>query len=211
LYVKFVQKRGISTVVTTIIILVASVVSGTGVVLYGTSLFQGGTLTDAITVRGINIWIDPANVEPAWGAAGVRNSGDTVVSVDTIRIRGKDVPLENWYVDQDQTRVSVNNYATLFNNTGYSGSNGMLKNYDPDSNCSGVDLAIDQDGSGGESALCMKIATAAPILSPGERMVIYFKIPPNLLSSTDGGIATAVSIYAGKSGSPQSVTIAATP
>ena len=44
--IKLSKKRAISTVLTTVIILVASVVLGSGVVLYGTSLFQEGTHSD---------------------------------------------------------------------------------------------------------------------------------------------------------------------
>jgi len=51
------RKRAISTVLTTVIILVSSVVLGSGVVLYGTSLFQSGTQQEAITASGIKVWV----------------------------------------------------------------------------------------------------------------------------------------------------------
>ncbi|MFB5620540.1 MAG: hypothetical protein ACE5RC_05365, partial [Nitrosopumilus sp.] len=76
------KKRAISTILTTVIILVASVVLGSGVVLYGTSLFQGSTLTEQLTVSGAKIWVDPTDTNGhAWGAAGLRNSGDKSISV----------------------------------------------------------------------------------------------------------------------------------
>jgi len=87
------RKRAISTVLTTIIILVASVVLGSGVVLYGTSLFQSGTQQEAITVSGLKVWVHGTETKGlAWGAFAVRNSGDKVVSVDKITIRGTDIP-----------------------------------------------------------------------------------------------------------------------
>ncbi|MFB3096149.1 MAG: hypothetical protein ACE1YX_00460, partial [Nitrosopumilaceae archaeon] len=86
------RRLGISTVITTIIILVASVVLGSGVVLYSTSLFQSGTLTETISITGVKVYVhatDSAGL--AWGAFGVRNSGDKILSLDKISIRGNDV------------------------------------------------------------------------------------------------------------------------
>ena len=85
---KLSKKRAISTVLTTVIILVSSVVLGSGVVLYGTSLFQGGTQSEAITVSGVQMWVHgTAEDGLAWGAAKIRNTGDKVVSIDKIEIR----------------------------------------------------------------------------------------------------------------------------
>jgi len=64
---KLSKKRAISTVLTTVIILVSSVVLASGVVLYGTSLFQGGTQTENISVSGIKIWVHPTDPDGlAW-------------------------------------------------------------------------------------------------------------------------------------------------
>ena len=54
---KLTKKRAISTVLTTVIILVSSVVLGSGVVLYGTSLFQSGVQTESISVSGVKVWV----------------------------------------------------------------------------------------------------------------------------------------------------------
>ena len=72
---KLSKKRAISTVLTTVIILVSSVVLGSGVVLYGTSLFQSGTQQESITASGIKLWVHTdASEGLAWGAAKVRNT-----------------------------------------------------------------------------------------------------------------------------------------
>ncbi|WP_255464622.1 hypothetical protein [Nitrosopumilus sp. b2] len=52
------RRRTISTVLTTVIILVASVVLGAGSGLYGTSLFQTSTQQDSIVVLGMNLWVN---------------------------------------------------------------------------------------------------------------------------------------------------------
>ena len=87
------NRRAISTVLTTIIILVASVVLGSGVVVYGTSLFQGGTQQEAIAVQGTQLWVSATDSNGiAWGAAAVRNSGDKILSVDKVEVRGTTIP-----------------------------------------------------------------------------------------------------------------------
>ena len=108
---KLSKKRAISTVLTTVIILVSSVVLGSGVVLYGTSLFQGGTQTEIFSVSGTKVWVHTiADEGLAWGAAGIRNTGDKVVAVDKIQIRGTDIPFTQWYPDTDVTPATFNKH-----------------------------------------------------------------------------------------------------
>jgi len=72
----FAKRKGISTVLTTVIILVASVVLGSGVVLYGTSIFQTVAQQESVEVQGIQLWVNATDAAgDAWGAAGVRNDG----------------------------------------------------------------------------------------------------------------------------------------
>jgi hypothetical protein len=121
---KLSKKRAISTVLTTVIILVSSVVLGSGVVLYGTSLFQGGTQTENITVSGTKVWVHTTAPEGlAWGASGIRNTGDKVVAVDKIQIRGVDIPFAQWYADSE---VASNVFQQALNHTGWSGVAGEL-------------------------------------------------------------------------------------
>lgn len=206
-------RRGISTVLTTIIILVASVVLGSGVVVYGTSLFQGGTQQESISVQGVKMWVDPASpTQVTWGAAAVRNSGDKIVSVDKIQVRGTDLPFSNWYADTNQLRITATNFQASFIHTGsYQAGTDLLTNSDPDADCTGVagtNMAIDQDGAGGESALCFAQRTGPVTLNPGEKTIVYFQVPAGVLSSLDSGSSTSINIFAGKSGAPQSITVA---
>jgi len=107
------RKRGISTVITTIIILVASVVLASGVVLYSTSLFQTGTQTETIAITGVKVFVhatDPNGL--AWGAFGVRNSGDKILSLDKISIRGNDVGFSDWYSNKTVTQKTFDSIYT---------------------------------------------------------------------------------------------------
>jgi len=201
---KLSRKRAISTVLTTVIILVASVVLGSGVVLYGTSLFQGSTQTEAIAVTTPKVWVHTTATDGlAWGAAGVRNTGDKVLSVDKIQIRGATIPFTQWYAD---TTVSSSLYQQALNHTGWdSGISGFLFN---DATCSPVTtLEFDLDGAGSLDDFCADAATGPISLNPGQSAIIYFKLTNGTLTSLDSGVNTSVNIYAGKAGAPQSVTV----
>jgi len=211
---KLSKKRAISTVLTTVIILVSSVVLGSGVVLYGTSLFQSGTQTENISVTGVKIWVhDTDTAGVAWGAAGVRNTGDKVVAVDKISIRGTDIPFGQWYAD---TSVSATVFQQSLNHTGWvnpaPGTTGpaMIKN--GACNLLTTYIAYDPDGSGTSFVLadCVTAdAATGPIsLNPGDFGIIFFKLNNGTLTTLDTGVQTTVSIFAGKAGGPQSITVA---
>ena len=214
------NRKAISVVLTTMIILVASVVLGTGVVIYGTSLFQTGAQQEEISTQGIKVWVASANqtFPTGWGAAGVRNSGDKIISVDNILVRGATVPFSSWYVDANQTRVSAENYQSQFNSTGLDSNSDMRDSRDAGgliSNACAADIAndyttleIDQDGAGSKDTLCLVQLSGPQSLTTGQRMVVYFKMPYGVLSSIDSGSTISVSIFAGKTGAPTSVTVA---
>lgn len=213
------KRRAISTILTTVIILVASVVLGSGVVLYGTSLFQGSTLTEQLTVSGTKIWVDPtANPDGhAWGAAGLRNSGDKAISVDKISVRGVDVPFTSWYATTNQTEASVANTQAAFPHSGttyaVSGGGEMADTASAAAvgNCSLLtagDIIIDVDTIGsGEPSMCLEILNGPISLDPGQRAVVYFHIINGTLNPIDSGSNTSVNIFAGKAGAPLSLTI----
>jgi len=202
-------RKGTATISTGIVLLVASVLFGSGILLYGTTFVQDSTLHDSINTRGIILWVDPNDIEPVWGAAAILNNGDKILSIDTIQIKGIDIPMSNWFSDVDQNRVSLTNYQAKMLHTGYSEINGMLNDSDPDSDCEGIDsdLNIDLDGAGGERALCLNQVSAPQILNQGERMIMYFKSDSNMLTTIDLGKTSNVNIYASSTGAPHTVTI----
>jgi len=184
--------------------LVSSVVLGSGVVLYGTSLFQAGTQTENVSVSGTKIWVHTQATDGlSWGATAVRNTGDKVVSVDKIQIRGTDIPFSQWYAD---TTVTSTVFQQALNHTGWSGTNGEMSDI---GGCSGTTaINIDPD-SGGPITECIQAdAATGPIsLDPGDSAIIYFQLTNGTLTSLDSGISTTVSIFAGKAGGPQSITV----
>ena len=203
---KLSKKRAISTVLTTVIILVSSVVLGSGVVLYGTSLFQGGTQSESITVSGVKMWVHGTDSEGlAWGAAKVRNTGDKVVSVDKISVRGSEVPFSQWYAD---STVDATTFQLALNHTGWDGAAGGLVD---DTTCTSTTNAHVEIGLSSEkqdaSSICATAATGPIGLTPGASAVIYFQLTNGTLTSLDSGAQTTVNIFAGKAGAPQSVTV----
>ena len=197
---KISKKRAISTVLTTVIILVSSVVLASGVVLYGTSLFQGGTQQESIAASGIKVWVHTEATEGlSWGAAKVRNVGDKIVSVDTIQIRGTNIPFSQWYPD---TSVNSTTFQQALNFTGWSGTDGFLE--ESVGVCSGEPISIRIYEFGD---VCANPASGPVALTPGQSIIIYFKLNNGTISPVDSGIPVSVNIYSGKAGSPQSVTV----
>ncbi len=194
---KLSKKRAISTVLTTVIILVASVVLGSGVVLYGTSLFQGSTQTEAISVQGVKVWVHTSNTDGlAWGAAAVRNTGDKIVSVDKIQIRGADIPFAQWYPDTD---VLPALFQQSLNHTGWDGGGLAVTG-----GCGGVNRI---DINNGQGDICGEAANGPVSLEPGQSAIIYFQLTNGTLTQLDSGVNTSVNIFAGRAGAPQSITV----
>jgi len=219
------NRRAISVVMTTMIILVASVVLGTGVVIYGTSLFQTGGQQQSIVSQGIKLWVNSTvqgSTNYAWGAAAIRNNGDVLASVNTIQIRGASVPFNAWFVNSTQSVMnSGTNFQSQFNLTktdqngnpiGSAANGGVVS---PATTCTqstrGVlpftTLVIDEDGAGTSIPLCLKQASGPIALNPGDKMIVYFKIPNGVMSPIDSGSAVTINLYAGNVGGPTTVQV----
>jgi len=200
------RRLGISTVITTIIILVASVVLAAGVVLYATSLFQTGTLTETISITGVKVYVhatDDAGL--AWGAFGVRNSGDKILSLDKISIRGDDIGFSSWYsnktVGQD-TFDSVYKFPGWLLNGG-SPNGTMIQEAGTDCGDSTIKILL------GAKGFCADAQEGPLSLGLGEKAVIYFQVSNGTLTELDSGANTNVNIFAGKAGAPLAVTVKA--
>jgi hypothetical protein len=218
------NRKAISTVLTTLIILVASVVLGTGVVLYGTSLFQTSSQSQSIQATGIHVWADKKGSGWAWGAADIRNNGDKLLSINQISIRGTSVPFTNWYVDANSTAVTTANFQAALNYTSIVSagtlSDGAMINGTGENHSIVVPAWCPIGGSntnlvlqlinpiGSAPTLCFNQATGPLSLQPGANAIVYFKIPQNVLTTVDAGSSGSVAIYAGNVGAPQTVTIA---
>ena len=116
------------------------------------------------------------------GAAGIRNTGDKVVAVDKIQIRGSDIPFTQWYPD---TTVTASTFQKSLNHTGWTGSGGALV---ADATCTGLgqDLRIDLVGGDvADESICATQASGPVSLNPGQAAVIYFKLTNGTITSLD--------------------------
>jgi len=194
---KLSKKRAISTVLTTVIILVSSVVLGSGVVLFGSSLFQTGAQQEQLTVFGVKLWVHETNQDGlSWGAATLRNTGDTVLGIDLILIRGTPVPFGSWYVDEFVTDAL---FSQALNHTGWDGG-GLVKTSGA---CGSARIAINN----GHGDICAPQYTGPFAMLPGGTAIVYFQMPNGTLTALDSGLNTSVNIYASKAGAPQSVAV----
>jgi hypothetical protein len=207
------KHRALSGVLVTIIVMVASIVLASGVVLYGTTLFQGGAQQESISVSGIKLWVHGTDSNGlSWGAFAVRNTGDKVLSVDRIAVRGTDVPFSQWRADADVTSDII---QQPMNFTSWSGVAGKLSNDAAadtwcTANVSGTDLALELQSTASppEAGYFCGVPAAGPIgLDPGQAAIIYFQLNNGTVGSVDGGAQTSVSVFAGKTGAPQSIAI----
>ncbi len=197
------RRLGISTVITTIIILVASVVLASGVVLYSTSLFQSGTLIETISITGVKMYVhatDPAGL--AWGAFGVRNAGDKILSLDKISIRGNDVGFSSWYSNKTITQATFDS-VYKFPGWDQNPSNGTMTQESVNCGTSKIRIALGTEG------FCADSQTGPLSLGLGEKAVVYFQLGNGTLTTLDSGANTNISIFAGKAGAPFAITVKA--
>jgi hypothetical protein len=224
-------RKAISAVLTTIIILTASIVLATAVVVYSTSLFQSGGQQQAIQIQGLKIWVNGTYTSGAggpgggigWGAAAIKNTGDKLIAINSITIRGTSIPFSNWYAETNQTRASANFQAQL--NYTKNDVNGNIKGsamsgagvYRPSSGCADnaygtnpyTEIVI-QEGpqNAANPAVCL-LQQSGPVSMPaGASAIIYYKLPLNLLTTTDSGVLSTVGFLAGSAPVSQTVRIA---
>jgi hypothetical protein len=214
------QNKGISVVLTTLIIIVASVVLGTAVIAFGTSLFQTGAQQQSMTVSQTHLWFkvdcdeDDLTSETdvvTVGSAVVRNSGDKLMAIDTIKIRGTIVPNANWYVNTTASASQTQAQMT-YDSADWD---------EPDSGTECTAGAL----PAGPVNITTVVADDVPLvkqtgpvsLDPGKTAIIYFvgsgsydtNASNDILSGTDVGAAVSVTVQAGHLSIVQSVSVQA--
>ena len=168
------KRKGIGTVITTLIILIASVVLGAGVIFFGGSLFQNNTNDEAIQISNAHIWVAPNNGTTSVAAFVVQNTGGKVVSIHSVTIRGMSVPIDSWYYNTvDATAANV------------------LRELRSDFNLN----AIDVTGTLPEEVFVH--ATAPVTITQGQAVIVYVANPGSI-TAMDSNLAFNVSVHAGK-------------
>jgi hypothetical protein len=217
------NRKAISAVLTTIIILVASIVLGTSVVIFSTGLFQTGGQQQAVQVQGLKGWVaNNFTAGYSWGAFAIKNTGDKMVPISSITLRGTTVPYVNWYADLNQTHTS-GNFQSQFISTGINSQGNMQTNVSyTTSTCptyNGIaaspnEITISENGTAdtipgpySRVMLCLQPQSGPIALPPGNIAVIYFKNPTGLYGTTDAGVTSTISVQAGTAVIAQTVRL----
>jgi hypothetical protein len=182
---KFQKRRGIGNVITTLIILIASVVLGAGVIFFGGSMFQTNTGSESIKMSNTHIWVASNATGESVGAFVVQNTGDKVISIERITIRGQSVPTSSWYYNNTDT------VATAANIQRELAFDGAL-------------AAIEVSGAAPIEEFSQ--ATGPISLSQGQAVFIYLANPAGI-SSIDTGNNFTFQVQAGKATATESVSV----
>ena len=181
---KFRERRGLGSVITTLIILIASVVLAAGVIFFGGSLFQTNTENEAVRVSNVHIWVAPNGTDSVAGFV-VQNTGGKVVSVQKITIRGQSVPTGSWWFNNDPVVATASNIQRELT-------------YDP------TLIGINVDGVAGDEVFTL--ATGPISLEQGEAMFLYVEDPAGI-AAIDSGLAFTMNVQAGKASAVESVSV----
>jgi hypothetical protein len=112
------KRSGIGTVLTTLIILLASAILAAAIIFFVGSLFQAYAEIEAIQVSNAHIWVTPNGTSSVAGFV-VQNTGDRVVSVQKISVRGQPIPTSAWFYNNS---ASVATQGNVLNDLKYDGS-----------------------------------------------------------------------------------------
>ncbi len=193
---KFQKRRGIGNVITTLIILIASVVLGAGVVFFGGSMFQSSSQEKSIQVTNAHVWVGMANTTTPYSQAAfvVQNTGSKAIAISSVTLRGTSVPTSSWYYDNTATDMTSINTQTNLNP--YTWTAGGLKTL------SGT-VSIKLGGSTTGSQFTA--ATGPVSLAPGQLAIIYLN--GSGLGSTDAGLQLTMNVGDGQTTAVQTVSI----
>lgn len=164
------KDKGLSTIITTLIIVTASVVLGSAVVLFASGIFQSSVEEEAISVSGAKLW--GVNSTASQGAFIVKNVGGKELAIQEISVRGIESPYSKWY---------------YFNTAGSNVTTQTTLNYDTNNNLA----AITVNGA----SRTFTLATGPVSLKPGQVFVIYVSTPGSL-DNTDPGSSATMSVSA---------------
>ncbi|MFQ6135243.1 MAG: hypothetical protein ACE5KU_05455 [Nitrososphaerales archaeon] len=164
------RRKGLSTIITTLIIVTAAVVLGTAVVVFASGIFQSSVEEEAISVTSAKLW--GVNSTDSQGAYIVKNTGAKELAIQIIKVRGVESIFSDWYYF-DTAGSNVTSQSTL--------------NYDTDNDLNYITI------NGGNRTMTQ--ATGPVSLKPGEVFVIYIANPGSI-DSTDAGSAVTFEITA---------------
>jgi len=167
------NKKALSTVVTTLIILVVSVLLATVVTFYAINVTTTRVQEESLFLTKQHVWY---NTTGAWaeGAIVIINTGGKDVVIDKITVRGQESPWSNIYYWRTNTEtISADLNVTAIELTGTSFNMSATFDY----------------GNGGFNATTDDIT-----LKSGYTMVVYIK-DPDSIALNDVGTTVGITIF----------------
>jgi hypothetical protein len=181
----FRSRRGLSEVVTTLIILVISILLASVVVFYAINVVSTRVQEESLNISDVHIWVNstatPGTANYTLAAMMVANTGGRDVVMDEIAVRGQACPWNDTTAPGAEKFVL---YATI-----PSAITADL-NYVPNFNYTG---GINTEVLGGIQ-YNFTVANDNLVLKSGDAMLIYI-VNPDSISVSDVGLTTSIALH----------------
>ena len=169
------NKKGLSTVVTTLIILVVSVLLATVVTFYAVNVTTTRVQEESIQVKKLHFWHNGTTFSEA--AFLIVNTGGRDLVLDKICVRGQESEWDTIYYNKTQSAISPD-----------------LSFIAPNSNGTLLGKSAQPGGTGTSYPLTRGIAGEDMILRSSWSMIVYVTNPDSL-SVSDIGVTVGVTIF----------------
>ena len=161
------RNRGLSAVVSTLILLVIAVLLAGIVAYYATNVMMTRTEIEEVRINKEHVWV---NSSGAIAAIKVQNLGGKDILLDKIAVRGVESDWSNVYVYRVPTGTSITGDMNITSYAGLTGSNVTI------------------DGN-----MYIQSSSDIPLTSGGE-LLVYIKDPDNI-QIDDVGTTVSISVY----------------
>jgi hypothetical protein len=181
----FKNRRGLSEVVTTLIILVISILLASVVVFYAINVVSTRVQEESLNISNVHIWVNstatPGTANYTLAAMMVANTGGRDVVMDEIAVRGQACPWNGTTAPGVEKFVL---YATI-----PSAITADLT-YVPNFNYTGGINSVVLDGI----QYNFTVANNNLVLRSGDAMLIYI-VNPDSISVSDVGLTTSIALH----------------
>ena len=162
------NKKGLSTVVTTLIILVVSVLLATVVTYYAINVTSTRVEEESLSLRKAHVWVSSSGDDQA--AFVIINTGGRDVVIDKITVRGQEISWDTnvYYATTSNTVSNDLSYQTTLNTS-------------------------TQINTGSEN-LTLSAATGDLVLTSGYSMIIYID-DPGSITLQDVGTTVGITVF----------------
>jgi hypothetical protein len=167
------NKKALSTVVTTLIILVVSVLLATVVTFYAINVTTTRVQEESLQIFKLHVWHNGTSFAEA--AFLIINTGGRDVVLDKITVRGQECDWANIYYYKGQITVNEDlGYVTPTDSGDLTGKNATI--------------------GGQTSSYALTAATSDVILPSGYTLIVYI-VNPDHISVSDIGVTVGVMVF----------------